>query len=297
MLSDAVDDGILLANPALNLGRRQRGRPDKLSAADRIRNIRPMSQAELGKFLAAAKEAVPFYAPLFLVLAHTGLRPGEAFALQWTDLDFVDRRIRVERVWSKGRVETPKTGRSRMVDMSEHAVRTLRRLRVEREKEKLKHGWRDMPPWVFCTEAGTPLDESRVRKNYSAALEKAELSGFRVYDLRHTFASLLLAQAAPITYVAAQLGHSKPTTTLQWYAHWIPSGQDRFVDGLAGPKAQRGGKTRRMKPAAEKFGHQLGTKSKSGAPAITEAPDKIGGPSRTRTLDPLIKSQLLYQLS
>jgi integrase len=250
-----------------------------------------MSQAQLATFLAAAKEAAPAYAPLFLVLAHMGLRPGEAFALQWSDLDFANRSIRVERAWSKGRVETPKTGRSRMVDMSEHTLWTLRRLRVERQKEKLKHGWRDTPPWVFCTEAGTPLDESRVRKNFTATLEKAKLSGFRVYDLRHTFASLLLAQGAPITYVAAQLGHSKPTTTLQWYAHWIPSGHERFVDGIAGAKTQKN-RTR-----TEKLGHQLGTKSKSGAPRVLEAPDKIGGPSRTRTLDPLIKSQLLYQLS
>jgi len=108
MLSDAVDDGILLANPALNLGRRQRGRPDKLSAADRVRNIRPMSQAELGTFLAAAQEVTPLYAPLFLVLAHAGLRPGEAYALQWADIDFANRRIRVERpgrpaVWRRRR--------------------------------------------------------------------------------------------------------------------------------------------------------------------------------------------------
>lgn len=123
-----------------------------------------------------------------------------------------------------------------------------------------------------------------MRKNFSAALEKAGLSGFRVYDLRHTFASILLAQGAPITYVATQLGHSKSTTTLQWYAHWIPTGHDRFVDGLAGPKTPKADArdrgTTRTKPAAKKFGHQLGTKSKSGAPTVAEAPDKIGGRQR-----------------
>src|SRR6266850_1441647 len=261
MLSDAVDDGILFANPALNLGRRQRGRPDKLSASDRIRNIRPMSQEQLGAFLAAAQKHTPLYAPLFTLLAHAGIRPGEAFALQWTDLDFVNRRIRVERAWSAGCVETPKTGAGRTVDMSEHLARTLRRLRVARQKEKLERGWTDLPPWVFCTEARTPLDESRVRKNFAAALDKAKLSGFRVYDLRHTFASLLLAQGVPITYVAAQLGHSKPTTTLQWYAHWIASGHERFVDGLAGPTGRKAtphvGKTGSV-PATRRIGHQLG---------------------------------------
>jgi hypothetical protein len=101
---------------------------------------------------------------------------------------------------------------------------------ISRQKEKLERGWTDLPAWVFCTEARTPLDESRVRKNFAAALA---------------------------------------------------SGHQRFVDGLAGPKGQR---------ATRKAGHQLGTKRKSGAPSVPEAPDSIGGPSRTRTLDPLIKS-------
>jgi hypothetical protein len=90
----------------------------------------------------------------------------------------------------------------------------------------------------------------RGRERARAAGEQY-LSGFRVYDLRHTFASLLLAHGAPITYVAAQLGHSKPTTTLQWYAHWIASGHERFVDGLAGPK------TLKAKPGATKRGHLI----------------------------------------
>jgi len=291
MLSDAVDDGILLANSALNLGRRGRSRPDTLTASDRTQTIRPMSQEQLSAFLATAQQHTGVYAPLFLLLAHTGLRPGEAFALQWTDVDLANRRIRVERTWSVGRIETPKTGTGRTVDMSELLAKALQRLHVSRQREKLERGRAELPAWVFCTEVGTPLDESRVRKNFAEMLSKAELPRFRVYDLRHTFASLLLAQGAPITYVAAQLGHSRPTTTLQWYAHWLPGGRERFVDGIAGPKTRKAG------PKPGKRGHQLGTKSKSGTSDALEVPDSFGGPSRTRTLDPLIKSQLLYQLS
>ena len=287
MLSDAADDGILLANPALHLGRRQRGRSDKLNAVDRTHSIRPMSQDQLGAFLAAAKKRTPVYAPLFLHLAHTGLRPGEAFALQWDDLDLATRRLRVVRALSAGRIGPPKTGGARTVDVSETLAKALRRLQLARKREKLERGWKEMPPWVFCTEAGTPLDESRVRKNFVEALEEAKLSGFRVYDLRHTFASVLLAQRAPITYVAAQLGHSRPTTTLQFYAHWIPGGRERFVDGITGPRARK----------SSKLGHQLGTKSKSTTSGVPEVADSFGGPSGTRTPDPLIKSQLLCQLS
>src|SRR5262245_22616816 len=79
------------------------------------------------------------------------------------------------------------------------------------------------------------LDISDARHNFAWALKHAQLPGFRLYDLRHTFATLLLAKGVPITYVAAQLGHAKPTTTLQWYSHWLPrADQNRYVDGLDG---------------------------------------------------------------
>jgi integrase len=52
------------------------------------------------------------------------------------------------------------------------------------------------------------------------------------YDLRHTFATLHLAKGHPITYVSAQLGHSSPSTTLRWYAHWLPTSEKRYADSL-----------------------------------------------------------------
>jgi integrase len=138
----------------------------------------------------------------------------------------------VERALSAGQIETPKTGQGRTVDMSEQLMRTLRRLEIDRMVEKLRRGWSEMPSWVFCTEAGTPLDESRVRTAFARTLKRAKLPALRVYDLRHTFASLLLAKGEPITYVSAQLGHADATTTLRWYARWLPRTDRRAVDAL-----------------------------------------------------------------
>ena len=78
-------------------------------------------------------------------------------------------------------------------------------------------------------------------KGWRRVLKHAKLPGFRLYDLRHTFATELLAQGAPITYVAAQLGHTKPTTTLQWYAHWLPHGDKHWVDALDRAESQARG--------------------------------------------------------
>jgi integrase len=128
----------------------------------------------------------------------------------------------------------------RDVDMSADPARVMLRLGRERKAEALKRGWPEVPVWVFVSEAGTPLDLSNVTKGWRRALKQAKLSCFRLYDLRHTFATELLAQGAPITYVAAELGHSKPTTTLQWYAHWIPRADKRWVDRLDEVQSQGG---------------------------------------------------------
>ena len=76
------------------------------------------------------------------------------------------------------------------------------------------------------------MDLYNVTRVFKRVLKAAALPNFRLYDLRHTFATQLLAQGAPTTYVAAQLGHSKPTTTLQWYAHWLPTSRRTYVDAL-----------------------------------------------------------------
>ena len=81
-------------------------------------------------------------------------------------------------------------------------------------------------------EAWTLLEERNVVRAFQKMLSKAGLPHFRLYDLRHTFASLLLSSNVPLLYVSHQLGHSKPTITLKYYARWIPSGQVHRVNVL-----------------------------------------------------------------
>jgi integrase len=121
MLSDAADDGIIMANPAFQVGRRKTNRADKLTAAERIQKIRPMTWEQRDAFL-AAEAAEPRYATLFSLLAKTGMRPGEAFALKPGDIDWGERTVRVERAWNLGRVKSTKTYEERTVDLTPELV-------------------------------------------------------------------------------------------------------------------------------------------------------------------------------
>ena len=175
------------------------------------------------------------------------------------------------------------------MDLTPELVEALARHMTWLKTEALRQGWGE-PEWLFPNEEGKPHDEARVRKVFKRALGKAKLPTFRLYDLRHTFASLLLSERAPITYVSAQLGHVNPATTLRYYARWIPNKGQRWVDLLD----RVGSAVNAVKDAMQaqlgtRFGTKPGGESVSGAPAAPEAPEKIGGPCRSRTYDPLIK--------
>jgi hypothetical protein len=104
--------------------------------------------------------------------------------------------------------------------------------------------------------------------------ERAGLPHYRVYDMRHTFASLLLAESAPITYVSAQLGHSSPATTMRFYARWIPSQGKRWVNALDR-------KLLALEP-------ESGTSGRGRMIEETEVREVVGSPGWARTSDFLI---------
>ena len=134
---------------------------------------------------------------------------------------------------------------------------------------------------MFCTSEGTPLDESKVRKAMSRVLKAYGLPlHFSPHCLRHTYASLLLQQGESPAYVQRQLGHASIQLTVDTYGKWLPSENKGAVDRLD-----------------EASGSKVVAKAGGLGEEAPESVDWIGGPCRDRTCGPLIKSQLLYQLS
>jgi type III restriction enzyme len=238
IFADAQDAEFVTTNPASKLGRgRGRKTPDAVTAHERRQKVRAMTVEQLSKFLQVAsgdRQAV-----LWLTLADTGMRPGEVFALRWDDVDLVGKTVHVQRAIERGsrRVKSTKTGATRYVDLTPRLAKALDTYQTDVEKKALETG-RDAPDLVFPSDTGTPLDSHNVAKRFRAILLRAGLPKFNPYALRHSFASHLLAMGTAITYVSAQLGHAKPTMTLQAYAHYLPKDSHGVAEKLEAWRAQ-----------------------------------------------------------
>lgn len=233
MLNHAVDDGVLTVSPATRLGTLNK------KPAERSQDINPLTREELRLYLDTAREHFPYYYPFVLTLARTGVRLGEALALQWDDIDWHGRFIEVRHAYchTSRKVLTPKNGKTRRVDMSRQLTETLKAVLLERKKETLKNGWGELPPWVFASEQGTMLDGDNIRhRAHRGTLKKAGLRSVRLHDLRHTFASLLIQNGESLAYVKEQLGHHSIQITVDTYGHLVPGGNRQAVDKLDDPQ-------------------------------------------------------------
>jgi len=188
-----------------------------------------------GGLLRTSQEHFPAWYPLVSLLARTGVRIGEACALQWGNLDFHGRFIEVRRNCVRYRITTPKSGKTRRVDMSQGLTETLRTLHLECKKESLRKGWGEVPEWVFYHRERALVDQHHFRgRVWPKILAKAGLRQVRIHDLRHTFASLLIQQGESLAYVKDQMGHHSIRITVDTYGHLVPGGNRQAVDRLDG---------------------------------------------------------------
>jgi integrase len=222
VFDQAMDAELITANPTQGV---MKGL--KISGKRKIQ-IEPLTGEEVSLFLANCQKE---WYPLFLTAFRTGLRLGELLALEWGDIDFNGKFIRVSKSYRRYRIEATKTGKDRRVDMSDQLHDALQDLLVRRKREAWESGQQEVNPIIFHYK-GALLEQVRVRRVFKGILTKAGLREIRIHDTRHTFASLLLTQGASIQYVKDQLGHSSIQMTVDVYGHLIPGANRQEVNRL-----------------------------------------------------------------
>ena len=207
--------------------------PCEFSELPRMEKVEMMyfTPKETAKFLEAAKDDKFF--PAFLLAIETGMRPEEYLGLQWKDVNFENKSLSVRRalVVKKGGgfiFTEPKTKKSRRsIPISNTLIKTLKAHRRKQLEERLKLGANYQTfDLVFASEIGTPLLHGNLlRRHFKPIRDKAKLPKIRLYDLRHTTATLLLSAGENPKVVSERLGHASIVLTLDTYSHVLPSMQ------------------------------------------------------------------------
>lgn len=185
-----------------------------------------LDRDEAFRFLSAAEG--DRYHPLWELLALGGLRPGEALGLRWSDIS--GNTITVQRALVVGGekwqvADTKTTGSRRSKQLVASTVKALQAHRRAQVEERLRAGqaYRDNE-FVFATETGLPLDIQHVtRQHFHKVLKNAGVEKkIRLYDLRHTAATLMGYAGFSLKEISEQLGHSTIRLTADTYSHVLP---------------------------------------------------------------------------
>jgi len=209
----AVDDRVISRDPSIGVTLPRRRRAEVAMSI-------PTTE-QVGKILRAAENQ---FVPFIGLCAFAGLRLGEAAAVQVNDIDFLRRTLSISRQVQRengGGVEirAPKYGSERSVFLAKELVKILAR-HVEQ-----------FPPgengWLFVGQGSQPPHQNTVGHRWRATLKAAGLAGIRLHDLRHFYASGLIAAGCDVVTVQRALGHAKATTTLDTYSHLWPTAEDR----------------------------------------------------------------------
>ncbi len=208
VLSSAERKGLIGSNPVRKLERRERPTVKRTQFPE-------LDKAAIGNLIASVPTR---YRTLVAVSVITGIRQSEALGLQWQDINIKSGTIAVRRQLDRKRTLVPLKTEAARRDVP--IPPSLGRMLTTHKKNAFARGHAKPTDYVFTSDTGGPLDHCNIRKR---ALEKAttaaNLPRLRWHDLRHLAASMLIAEGAPASYVAAVLGHATPAITLSIYAH------------------------------------------------------------------------------
>ena len=201
IFSDALRDEIIDKNPISLI------RTPKLDKID----VKAFSLEEMKQIIATAKGEMKAFTALGFF---TGMRSGEIIGLRWEDVDFSNREIHIKRAIKMGVISTPKTKSSiRTIDMLDNLVPYL-------QKQYKLTGQHNS--YVFLNKDDEHYyDIKRIRDSkWKRLLKECEIEYRTIYQMRHTFATVMIENKEDILWVSNMLGHSDSSMTLQMYAKY-----------------------------------------------------------------------------
>jgi integrase len=204
------------------------------------KEMQALSPQEAASFLKAAAE--DRWSALFSLALATGMRPEEYLALQWKDVDLKKGVLTVQRALAWHRkgggfdFTEPKTAHSRRsIPLPASVIQALTSHKRQQAEERLKAGavYQNYD-LVFAALEGTPLMiRNLVRRHFKPTLTRAKLpASIRLYDLRHSCATLMLSAGENPKVVSERLGHASVTLTLDVYCHVLPTMQEAASEKL-----------------------------------------------------------------
>ena len=227
-LNDAVDDEIIVRNVAL--------RPSGLPGAERS-TVRAWTPAQVSQFLTAV--AGDRLAPLWRLIAVTGMRRGEAVGLRWRDVDLVEGVATIcwQRTTVGGRVHEgpPKTtAGNRTVALDDSTVAIMKAWKRQQSAERLVMGagW-PAHDLVFTNADGGAVWPNRPTAEFAKHAAALGFPPIGVHGLRHSAATMMMAAGVNPKVVQQRLGHAHVSITLNLYTHVMPGHDRAAVDGLA----------------------------------------------------------------
>jgi integrase len=213
----AVRDGMIAVDPSAQVRlprQRKREAAMTIPAPDVVRRILDASEPRFRAFVG--------------LCAFAGLRLGEASALRVDDIDFLRRQVDVSRQVQRlngGAVDIrlPKYNSERTVHIPDALIEML--------AQHVALGL--CSDWLFAGVDDVPPHQNTIGYRWRSTLSRAGVEGVRLHDLRHFYASGLIASGCDVVAVQRALGHARSTTTLTTYAHLWPSAEDRVRDAAA----------------------------------------------------------------
>ena len=207
------------------------------------REMEALSVEECRRFLAAARETEWF--ALYALALTTGMRPSEYLALKWSDIDWQRGAASVCRTIQHSKAgwlfdDTKRKRSRRVVKLQDFVLKALTGLRNPQPLAN-DTGCQVEHDLIFRSGTGSPLRQRNVKREFRRLLEAAGIRPIRLYDLRHTAATLAVAAGVSVKVISDQLGHASISFTLERYSHVLPSIQDeaaaRVERMLMGPVA------------------------------------------------------------